>query len=204
MFEKTLYRQVCLFILRAEMRKPNARERILETAGELFFQRGYSEVGINEIIEKAGTAKASFYQHYPSKESLCEAWLRAMHDRSEIFRAELLSSADSPAEKLARYFDQLETYMENSQFRGCPYSNTSAVSDEQCCGIIEQIRAHKESIRRFFRSLAASHFPEPDKAAEMGDRIFVLYSGGTGEAQNLKAMWPVLAARAAALEIFRN
>jgi AcrR family transcriptional regulator len=186
------------------MRKPNARERILETAGELFFQRGYSEVGINEIIEKAGTAKASFYQHYPSKESLCEAWLQAMHDRSEIFRAELLLSSDSPAEKLARYFDQLETYMVTSQFRGCPYSNTSAVSDEQCCGIIEKIRAHKESIRQFFRSLAASHFPEPERAAEMGDRIFVLYSGATGEAQNLKAMWPVHAARAAALEIFQN
>jgi hypothetical protein len=127
-----------------------------------------------------------------------------MHDRSEIFRAELLSANGTPAEKLARYFDQLESYMENSQFRGCPYSNTSAVSDEQCCGIIEQIRSHKESIRRFFRSLAALQFSDPDTAAAMGDRIFVLYSGATGEAQNLKAMWPVHTARAAALEIFKN
>lgn len=185
------------------MRKPNAKERILETAGELFFQRGYSEVGINEIIEKAGTAKASFYQHYPSKESLCEAWLKAVHDRSETSRGEILQSAASPAEKLARYFDQLESYMENSQFRGCPYSNTGAVSDEQCCGILEQIRAHKESIRQFFRALTALHFSEREHAEEMGDRIFVLYSGATGEAQNLKAMWPVRTARAAALELFQ-
>ncbi len=186
------------------MRKPNARERILETAGELFFQRGYSEVGINEIIEKAGTAKASFYQHYPSKESLCEAWLKAMHDRSETFRSELLESQGTPAEKLARYFDALESYIENNQFRGCPYSNTGAVSDEQCCGIIEQIRSHKESIRQFFRVLASLHFPSPKRAAEMGDRVFVLYSGATGEAQNLKAMWPVHTARSAALELFQN
>lgn len=185
------------------MRKPNARERILETAGELFFQRGYSEVGINEIIEKAGTAKASFYQHYPSKESLCEAWLKAMHDRSETLRAEILTSEDSPAEKLARYFGHLETYMANSQFRGCPYSNTGAVSDEQCCGIIEQIRSHKESIRQFFRTLTALHFPNPERAEELGDRIFVLYSGATGEAQNLKAMWPVHIAQAAVLEMFQ-
>lgn len=184
------------------MRKPNARERILETAGELFFQRGYSEVGINEIIEKAGTAKASFYQHYPSKESLCEAWLKSMHDRSEAFREELLKSDGTPLEKLTRYFDQLETYMENSQFRGCPYSNTSAVSDEQCCGIIEQIISHKESIRQFFRILTTQHFTSPERAAEMGDRIFVLYSGATGEAQNLKAIWPVHIARAAVLEMF--
>lgn len=185
-------------------RKPNARERILATAGELFFQRGYSEVGINEIIEKAGTAKASFYQHYPSKESLCEAWLKSMHDRSETFRAEILSSDISPSEKLARYFDHLESYMQESQFRGCPYSNTGAVSDEQCCGIIQQIRSHKESIRTFFRTIAALHFPNPERAAEIGDRIFVLYSGANGEAQNLKTMWPVHIARAAVLEMFQD
>ncbi len=74
------------------MRKANAKERILETAGKLFFQHGYSEVGINEIIAKAETAKASFYQHYPSKEALCEAWLSNVHDRSEMSRAEMLES----------------------------------------------------------------------------------------------------------------
>lgn len=186
------------------MRKPNARERILETAGELFFQRGYSEVGINEIIEKAGTAKASFYQHYPSKASLCEAWLQAMHDQSEVFRAEILRSDASPAEKLTRYFDHLENYLRESQFRGCPYSNTGAVSDEQCCGIIRHIRMHKESIRTFFRTLAALHFSDPKRAEQIGDRIFVLYSGANGEAQNLKTMWPVHTARAAVLEMFQD
>ncbi len=186
------------------MRKPNARDRILETAGALFFQRGYSEVGINEIIEKAGTAKASFYQYYPSKESLCEAWLKAIHDQSEIFRNELLNGDDSPSGKLDRYFDQLESFMVSSQFRGCPYSNTGAVSDDQCCGIMEQIRSHKESIRKFFRDLSAQQIPDSARATEIGDRIFVLYSGATGEAQNLKSLWPVRVARSAALEMFQN
>ncbi len=79
------------------MKKPNARDRILETAGELFFQRGYSGVGINEIIEKAGTAKASFYQHFPSKESLCEAWLQEMHDRSSDYHAASSRAISLPA-----------------------------------------------------------------------------------------------------------
>lgn len=185
------------------MRKPNARERILETAGALFFQRGYSEVGINEIIEKAGTAKASFYQHYPSKESLCEAWLKSIHEHSEIFRSGLLNGKSSPTEILKRYFDHLEQFMINSQFRGCPYSNTGAVSHEQCCGIIEQIQAHKESTRNFFRIVAARHIPDSERAAEIGDRIFVLYSGATGEAQNLKTIWPVHVARDASLEMLQ-
>ncbi len=184
------------------MKKPNARERILDTAGELFFQRGYSEVGINEIIEKAGTAKASFYQHFPSKEALCEAWLEAVHARSENYRSSLLEANSSAVERLASYFEQLEQFLIASQFRGCPYSNTRAASGGECLGICAQIRLHKESIRRFFQRLAAQALPDPALADEMGDRIFLLYSGATSEAQNLKEIWPVTVARRAALAYF--
>lgn len=185
------------------MKKPRARERILETAGELFFQRGYSGVGINEIIEKAGTAKASFYQHFPSKECLCEAWLRELHEQSETRRASVLDGSEPAWEKIRTYFDHLERFLLESHYRGCPYSNTGAVSDESCAGIIAQIRLHKESTRAFLRQLAAQALPDPDRADEIGDRIFLLYSGGTSEAQNLKEIWPVRVARSAAVEMLK-
>lgn len=183
------------------MKKPNAKERILETAGALFFQRGYSEVGINEIIDKARTAKASFYQHYPSKESLCEAWLRSVHERSEQTRSDLLACTCPTLEKLDRYFDRLEQYLVESQFRGCPYSNTGAVSDESCPSISSLIRQHKEATRRFFRALASEGLDDSTAAEVIGDRIFLLYSGATSEAQNLKEIWPVQVARAAARDL---
>ncbi|MEM6278028.1 MAG: TetR/AcrR family transcriptional regulator [Verrucomicrobiota bacterium] len=183
------------------MRKANAKERILDTAGKLFFRHGYSEVGINEIIATAETAKASFYQHYPSKEALCEAWLSDVHDRSELSRADLLNANQSPAEKIGLYFDQLRDFMEQSDFRGCPYSNTGAVSSEECTGILEQIQSHKESIRLFFRKVCFAELADHDKANTAGDRIFLLYSGATTECQNLKQIWPVAVAREAALEL---
>lgn len=183
------------------MRKANAKERILDTAGKLFFQQGYSEVGINEIIAKAETAKASFYQHYPSKEALCEAWLADVHDRSELSRFEILEDSRSASEKIALYFDQLENFMVHSEYRGCPYSNTGAVSTGECTGILEQIQEHKESIRKFLRDVCFQHFDNRAKADMTGDRIFILYSGATTECQNLKQIWPVLVAREAALEL---
>lgn len=183
------------------MRKANAKERILETAGKLFFQHGYSEVGINEIIAKAETAKASFYQHYPSKEALCEAWLSDVHDRSEMSRAEMLESDAPAAEKIATYFDQLKSFMKQSEFRGCPYSNTGAVSGGSCEGIIEQIQGHKVSIRDFLREVCFQENDDRSKANTLGDRIFLLYSGATTECQNLKEIWPVEVAREAALEL---
>lgn len=183
------------------MKKPNARDRILETAGELFFQRGYSGVGINEIIEKAGTAKASFYQHFPSKESLCEAWLHEIHERSNAHHEGLLSSGLSPREMAAQCFTRLADFLRAGDFRGCPYSNTGAVSDENCCGIVRLIRLHKESTRDFFRQIAGRAVADPARAEAIGDRLFVLYSGATAEAQNLKSLWPVEVAREAAIEL---
>ena len=184
------------------MRKANAKERILNTAGKLFFRHGYSEVGINEIIAKAETAKASFYQHYPSKEALCEAWLSDVHDRSEVNRADILGSEQSPAEKIKAYFDELEVFMVESDFRGCPYSNTGAVSSGECTGILEQIQGHKESIRQFFREICLAETNDPGRSQSLGDRIFLLYSGATTECQNLKEIWPVEVAREASLELF--
>ncbi|PAW64552.1 MAG: hypothetical protein B9S36_02320 [Verrucomicrobiia bacterium Tous-C2TDCM] len=183
------------------MRKPNAKDRILETAGELFFQRGYSGVGINEIIEKAGTAKASFYQHFPSKESLCEAWLQDMHDRSSVHHGELLASGLPPQEMAAACFTRLADFLKAGDFRGCPYSNTGAVSDENCFGIVKLIRVHKESTRIFFRKIASLAIPDEGRAATIGDRLFLLYSGATAEAQNLKCLWPVEIAGEAAVEL---
>jgi len=183
------------------MRKPNARERILETAAQLFHERGYSEVGINEIIEKADTAKASFYHYFRSKESLCEAWLEHVHARSEARCADILESDATPAEKVRSYFDHLEAFMIQKDFRGCPYSNTGAVSDQRCAGIAEQIREHKDSMRKFFRAICEARFDDPERAREIADRIFLLYSGAATEAQNLHAIWPVQSAREGALAL---
>lgn len=183
-------------------RKSNARERILETAGKLFTERGYSEVGINEIIETAETAKATFYSHFPSKADLCEAWLDLTHERSECKRGEIIAAPGEPAEKIDNYFKALATYMEVGGFRGCPYSNTGAVlSEPKHCGIREQIECHKVSIRDFFKALALGVTGDEDSALALANALFVLYSGAASEAQNLRELWPVHAARETAVSL---
>jgi AcrR family transcriptional regulator len=183
------------------MRKSNAKQRILETASRLFHERGFSGVGINEIIEKADTAKATFYQHFPSKDALCAEWLDDLHARSEARHQAVLADPGLPAGKVDRYFASLADFLRDSDFRGCPYSNTGAVVDEDCRCIREQIEAHKLSIRSFFRRLATDIAPAGKRGEDLGDALFLLYSGATVEAQNLRALWPVDAAKRAARQL---
>ena len=47
-----------------------ARQKILETASQLFYQKGIQHVGINEVIAASGVAKRTLYRHFPSKDDL--------------------------------------------------------------------------------------------------------------------------------------
>ena len=59
------------------------RERILETAQNLFIHQGFRSTGINQIIKEAKVARASFYDHFPSKDDLGLAYLQGVQEMME-------------------------------------------------------------------------------------------------------------------------
>ena len=70
----------------------NARERLLETATELFAEKGYAGTYVREIVEKAGVSKPVLYYYFKSKEGLFYAILEWAADvqqqiLNEIFTA---------------------------------------------------------------------------------------------------------------------
>ncbi len=182
------------------MKKPNARRRILDTASKLFSERGYASVGINEIIEKSETAKATFYNHFPSKEALCAAWLEETHQRSEIYHDNLIQEPDQPLKKVRDYFLALKDWMRNNQFSGCPYSNTVANDTGSRPLIREKVTEHKIFQRDFFLELARP-FTSGSEARRLGNALFLLYSGATTESRNLEAAWPIEEAAETAVEL---
>jgi AcrR family transcriptional regulator len=48
---------------------------IVRTASRLFYRQGYSNTGINQIIEEAGVAKSTLYQQFRSKEDILLVYL---------------------------------------------------------------------------------------------------------------------------------
>lgn len=64
-------------------RKSDARNRILDSAVALMHERGYSSIGIEDIMQRAGVGKSSFYHFFKSKEALGVAAIDEYSDRSE-------------------------------------------------------------------------------------------------------------------------
>ncbi|MFD9960913.1 TetR/AcrR family transcriptional regulator [Amycolatopsis sp. NPDC058986] len=74
----------------------NAREAVLEAAGELFTGAGYAATTTRAIAERAGLRQASLYYHFPSKEDILAALLAATV-RPSLEVAGGLSGGDAPA-----------------------------------------------------------------------------------------------------------
>ena len=55
-----------------ETHKQETRQRILTTAGQLFAQKGFNHVGIDEVMMAAGLTRGAFYAHFQSKIELYE------------------------------------------------------------------------------------------------------------------------------------
>ncbi|MBL3657121.1 TetR/AcrR family transcriptional regulator [Fulvivirga sediminis] len=129
------------------------RERILEVTSELFHQQGYNSTGINQIIKEAKVAKASFYQHFESKENLCVEYLNNRHTYWLSEFSKFISTEKEPKSKTLRAFDFIIFMNENEHFRGCAFLNIlSEISKEQH-NILSIIQSHKSALRNSFMEL---------------------------------------------------
>lgn len=112
----------------AQAKKPTgtARERILEVASDLFYRQGYRATGINEVIEKSGVAKATFYNHFPSKDVLCRECLIGLSDNELRFVDSAIHYAEGPLEKFLSVIQSLIPWAEQTEFRGCAFMNIAS------------------------------------------------------------------------------
>lgn len=81
------------------------RQHILETAHTIISGKGFSAVGLNEILQASGVPKGSFYYYFGSKEAFGEALLKNYFANYISMLDALLARTDlTAAERLMAYF----------------------------------------------------------------------------------------------------
>src|ERR1700735_3949484 len=81
-----------------------ARQRILDTAAELFYREGINATGVERLAAESSVSKRTLYQHFPSKTAVVEEYLRGMDQR--IAEAVVHSGGNlTPRQRLLAAFD---------------------------------------------------------------------------------------------------
>ncbi len=104
----------------------SARERILTAAYDLFSRRGIRAVGTEEVIDRAGVAKATLYRHFATKNDLV---LAVLQRREELWTHGLIEEqsrqrGETPEEQLLAIFDVMHGWFHlRDGFEGCSFLN---------------------------------------------------------------------------------
>jgi AcrR family transcriptional regulator len=133
------------------------RQRILDSAYELFAQKGVQAVGIEEVVRRALVAKATLYRHFPSKDALVLAFLRRReqlwtHDWVE--REARVRGGGGEAGLLA-IFDLFDEWFHRDDFEGCSFVNVLLETADLRHPIGAACAGHLENIRAVIRTLAS-------------------------------------------------
>ncbi|SFK70156.1 transcriptional regulator, TetR family [Methylophaga sulfidovorans] len=91
-------------------RSTDTRQQILTTAQQIILGKGFSAVGLNEILKAANVPKGSFYHYFESKEQFGNALLEHYFAQYVTTLDSQLTSNKRPAvDRLLAFFEQWKT-----------------------------------------------------------------------------------------------
>jgi len=157
--------------------KTRVRDRIFETACDLFYRHGIHGVGVDAIAAEAGSNKMSFYRSFASKDALVAEYLREQErEYWDWWDATVARYPGDPRRQIEALFEaQLEIAMTNS-CRGCALGNAAAEISDDEDELSTLVRAYKEKVRKRLHAMAeATGARDADR---LGDALMLLLDGG--------------------------
>jgi AcrR family transcriptional regulator len=152
------------------------RDKILETASDLFYKRGVRAVGVDLVVEKAGVAKTSLYRHFGTKDDLIAAFLdREDQDFWSAWDRVAGQHADDARAELDAHLEWIGERVARPNYRGCPQINVAAEFPEADHPARKVAEAHKREMRRRLKLIAERlNAASPDQLA---GQLSVLVNG---------------------------
>ncbi len=163
----------------SENHKQRSREKILTTAGNLFAQKGFDNVSIDQVMQAAGMTRGAFYAHFSSKTDLyAEAILHTANRAGGQYLPERNATTEQREAFINTYLSEGHCYGGSIQ---CPLAflvSDMAHQDEGVRSTWSQV--FQGLVRRMGKGQAST--PEEQEAAL---RNVVMMIGGVAVARAL-------------------
>lgn len=160
--------------------KVKPRERLLATAGTLFYAEGIHAVSIDRLCAEAGVSKRSLYQYFANRDEILTEMLTS---RGPEIAARTLGSEDddrAPRERILGVFEQQRGLADTADYRGCPFMNTAIeVKDRQHPAVVLATRFKDDLTGFFTRQARLAGVAEPEPLAT---QLTMLFDGASAHA----------------------
>src|SRR5271165_189 len=157
--------------------KSRVRDRIFETACDLFNRHGIRGVGVDAIAAEAGSNKMSFYRSFASKDALVAEYLQEQErEYWAWWDAAVARYPDDPRRQVEALFEAQLDHAKSSGCRGCALGNAAVEISDHEDELSTLVRAYKQQVRRRLRAIA--HAMGARDADSLGDALMLLLDGG--------------------------
>ncbi len=156
--------------------KLRVRDRIMQTARDLFYRRGIRAVGVDTIATEAGTNKMSFYRCFRSKDALVAEYLRGQESEAWAWWDQTIARhPGDPRAQIGALFDAQVGKTCKQDSRGCALANAAVEISEPDHPARAVVEGFKAEMRRRFRELARQTGARDADA--LGDSLMLLWEG---------------------------
>jgi AcrR family transcriptional regulator len=124
---------------RARLTTDARREQLVALGGEMFSERPFDDVSIDDIAAAAGISKGLLYHYFPSKRDFYVAVVRQAADEMQV-----VTETDPDLAPLARLAAGLDNYLEYVETHARGYATVLRAgigSDPEVAAIVEDVRA---------------------------------------------------------------
>ncbi len=174
------------------------KEKALTAGLELFLKKGYSNVGLAEILKTAGIPKGSFYHHFNSKEAFAIQVLEGYsHDGLRVLKDVLHEKSEkSPKERIKLYYTDRAKELEQKQFiKGCLLGDSCSeggVSNEFKSFVEEQLGAWETAIQHCLEEgKSRNQIPQNSNTRMMSSVILNGWEGAIFRMKSSKSRQPL-------------
>ncbi|MET0130435.1 MAG: TetR/AcrR family transcriptional regulator [Stenotrophomonas chelatiphaga] len=164
----------------------NVRDKILATGQRIMGGKGFSAVGLNEVLAAAGVPKGSFYHYFGSKDAFGEALLEAyfdayLDDMERIFR----QPGKNKAVQMEDYF---AAWQDNQSFEDCQGKCLAVKLGAEVADLSDSMRAALDRgttaiIAGMADAIKAGQadgvFPNQEDAAQLAQSLYQLWLGAS-------------------------
>ena len=175
------------------VKRSQTREKIIQTASDLFYRKGYNLTGINEIIAEAGIAKATLYSHFASKEEVCVAYLQARNETLMKGLKSFLAEKPLGEDQVLGILEFLIPFFGGKDFNGCWCIRTVAEIPQEDVHIRSEIQKQKQGLRDYILQVVRENLPNrnSDQHQKLATRTYLLYEGALAESHLQHDSWPI-------------
>lgn len=147
----------------------DTRQRLVDAARDRFYNDGFRNVGLDQILEDVGISKTAYYKHFDSKESLMlevlnqtDLWLQ--QTMRDMVRSK---GGKSAMGQLRALFDVVDQIMNTGEFHGCIFVSAAMEFPLQHDPAHQAAARNKEAIETLIHDIAErAGAPDPEAMAK--------------------------------------